>query len=124
MARVLVAEDEFGIALLVRRILEQQGHKVQVAVDGQKAVEALNASQYDLLITDIKMPFLNGIQLVDWAKKQFPLLPVLIISAHLEESESALAAGAVTFLMKPFTRDQLLNMVGQHINTPMRRDVQ
>jgi CheY-like chemotaxis protein len=120
MASVLVAEDESAIALLVRRILEQQGHKVRVVVDGRQAVDALNASEYDLLVTDIKMPFLDGIQVVDWVKEQFPSLPVVIISAHLEDAETALAAGADAFQMKPFTRDQLLAVVRQYVETPTR----
>ena len=63
MARILLAEDEAGVRDVAARALERKGHAVDTAEDGLEALEALGAERYDLLITDIVMPGLDGVAL-------------------------------------------------------------
>ena len=111
MASVLVAEDEFGIALLVRRILEQQGHKVRVVVDGRQAVDTLNASDYDLLITDIAMPETDGFALTRSirARKGGDTLKIIALSAFPAATTAAEASGFDLYLRKPIDPADLVD---------------
>jgi DNA-binding response OmpR family regulator len=118
MPRVLVAEDEHSISMLVTYILRQQGYEVHLAENGQQAMDALNANTYDLLIADIKMPIMDGLQLIKRAKHAFRTLPVIVISAHLQDAAEATHSGADAYVLKPFTRDKLLDVVRKYLGMP------
>ena len=80
MARILVAEDEEDVREFVRRALSHQGHEVTAVNDGIRALEALGAGHYDLLLTDIVMPGMDGIALALKVSKDHPELPILLMS--------------------------------------------
>ena len=113
MARILVAEDEGEIGEVVRRALEHNGHEVVVVGDGSKAVEALDRAAYDLLLTDIAMPLMDGIALALKAARDFPDMPILMMTGYAAQKERAhnlddLIEGV---LMKPFTIADLADRV-------------
>ncbi len=105
MARILVAEDEADIGEIVRRALEYNGHEVTVVGDGSAAVEMLGRASYDLLLTDIVMPLMDGIALALKAARDNPDMAILMMTGYAAQKERAhnlddLIQGV---LMKPFT---------------------
>ena len=107
--RILVVEDDDDLRRLNAEALTGSGYHVEAAVDGVQGWEALNASPYDLLITDNNMPNLTGIQLIKKLNDACMAVPVILASGVplAEESELRLAAR----LPKPFTLDELLGTV-------------
>src|SRR3546814_19779997 len=82
MARILVAEDDTAVKSFVSRALAHRGHRVTSVEDGVQALEALDGDSFDLLITDIVMPSLDGIGLATKVAKDFPSLPVLLMTGY------------------------------------------
>ncbi|MEW6208961.1 MAG: sigma-54 dependent transcriptional regulator [Acidobacteriota bacterium] len=107
--RILVADDERGILHTCRRILEHAGYEVATAADGNQALNLLKASRYDLLLVDLKMPGLCGMDTVSLAHALDPALMIIMFTAYatLETAVEAVKRGAFDYLAKPFTADQL-----------------
>jgi two-component system cell cycle response regulator CpdR len=115
MARILVAEDDNAVRELVRRIIASRGHEVIAVVDGAYALEAVGSSQFDLLVTDIVMPRLDGIALALALAKSHPELPILMMTGYAMERQRAhdLEMLVHRVLSKPFTVDQFLVALGE-----------
>ena len=105
MARVLVAEDDAAIREFVCRALGQRGHEVTAVDDGIAALEALGADQFDLLLTDIRMPGLDGITLALKASKEQPGVAILMMTGFAAEEQRAHNLDALIHrvVTKPFT---------------------
>ncbi len=105
MARILVAEDEEAVREFVRRALSHHGHEVTAVDDGTRALEALSAGHYDLLLTDIVMPGMDGIALALKASKDHPELPILLMSGYPGQRERAHNLDALIHrvISKPFS---------------------
>jgi len=110
---VLLADDERSIAITLRDDLEEAGHNVTVVADGRKAYEELRSRRFDLLITDIRMPGLDGISLLEQAKATDPTLDVIMITGHatIETAVKAIRYGAYDYVLKPFLNEDLLHRV-------------
>lgn len=109
MARILVAEDDAAVRSFVARALAHRGHAVTVAADGLAALECLEAGDFELLITDIVMPGLDGIGLALKVARDWPELPVLLMTGYSAERQRAhnlneLICRVVT---KPFTLEAI-----------------
>ena len=109
MWKILVVDDEAPIRKLVRVNLEGRGYTVDEAVDGEDAITRLKATSYDLLILDLIMPGLSGLDVCTWVREHSDL-PVIVLSARNEEKQKvqALDAGADDFVTKPFGQEELL----------------
>lgn len=107
MARILIAEDEESVRALVTRALTQDGHEVVATVDGAEALDALNrdGGRFDLLLTDIKMPVMDGIALALATARDFPALPILLMTGYADQRERATGLEALVrdVIAKPFT---------------------
>lgn len=106
MARILVAEDEAPMREYIRRILESQGHEVTVVGDGAEALVKLSRQAYDLLLTDLSMPNMDGVELWLRVARDWPALPVLMMSGYLAERQRVHGMGGETaqpVLQKPFS---------------------
>ncbi len=114
-ARLLVADDDPGLRESLERTLTREGYRVVVASDGHAALERLQGGGVDLVLTDLKMPGLSGIQLLAAAKAIAPDVDVILLTAFgtIEEAVKAMKDGAYDFLTKPFQRAQLLRVVHQ-----------
>ncbi|GAA5334517.1 response regulator [Thermus hydrothermalis] len=114
MARILLVEDEPLVAHTVRRILERAGHQVEWAASGQAALARLSAMAYDLVLCDLVMPGVSGLEVIQEVKR-LGGPPVLALSASVsaKSQEEALKAGARAFLGKPFDAQTLLSLVGK-----------
>ncbi len=109
-ARLLVVDDEPTQREMLTSILERAGYRVSVAADGQEAVRRLEAQHFDLVLTDQKMPGMDGLELLDRARAQIPDLPVVLMTAYgsVSSAVEAMKRGAADYLTKPFERDELL----------------
>jgi len=110
---VLLADDERSIAITLRDDLEEAGHRVTVVTDGTKAHEELRSRRYDLLVTDIRMPGMDGISLLKAAKALDPSMEVIVITGHgtIESAVEALRYGAWDYVLKPFLNEDMLRKV-------------
>ncbi len=111
MAHILIADDDAATRDLVRRALQSDGHQVVVSADGAEALEQLkvNASAFDLLITDVEMPGIDGIKLAGEALRLSPRLRVLLMSGYSEQlgRASDLGSAHVRTLSKPFPLEKI-----------------
>jgi CheY-like chemotaxis protein len=114
-SRILVIDDEEIIHDSLKRILGRQGHQVDAAFGAPEAMELLAARAYDLVITDLMMPEVNGIQLMEKMRAAGQDVPVLMITGYptIRTAVQALRLGAVDYLSKPFTRQELLGPVNR-----------
>ena len=112
---VLVADDESGVRESVGRVLRHEGFRVIAAEDGDAALAALREGGVDLLLADLRMPGLDGLELLRAAKLLTPEVEIVVLSGHgtVEEAVAAMKEGAYDFLTKPFERAQLVHTVRQ-----------
>ncbi len=111
---VLVVEDNETMRLGLTENLKRAGYQVFAFSDGPSALEFLKHQTADILVTDLRMEPLNGLQVLEQSKKQHPTLEVLLISAYgtIDEAVHAMKIGAADFLTKPFSGDEFLLRVG------------
>ena len=109
MSRVLVVDDEAGLRKVVRDALEQAGHEVETASNGEEALALCAERDFDLIITDLAMPRGDGLHLVREVRKT-SLVPILVLTVRGEEREKVklLDAGADDYMTKPFGVAELL----------------
>jgi CheY-like chemotaxis protein len=107
---VLVVEDSRTQAEEIRLLLEESGFEVTLAGDGQDALAALARGLPDLIATDLEMPGLNGLQLVDAVRRKYPSVPVVLITAHGSEAiaSKALRKGAASYVPKTLLEQELV----------------
>jgi CheY-like chemotaxis protein len=110
MANILVVDDEAPIRDLMARVLTLDGHAVETASDGAEALETLTAREggFDLMLTDIRMPLMDGIALALAAKRDYPGLTILMMTGYAEQRERARSLEAIVtdVLVKPFSLAQ------------------
>jgi two-component system cell cycle sensor histidine kinase/response regulator CckA len=120
---VLLVEDEDPVRLFSARALRNKGYKVIEAKTGEAALELLPGGEFDLLVTDMVMPRVDGSQVIRAARKQMPDLPVICISGYTEESvlKEVETLDNLRFLSKPFSLKQLAGAVKESIDKSERR---
>jgi len=108
--RVLIADDEASIRDLLSKALSLAEYDVDAVPDGRTAAGRLRAGQYDLLITDLRMPGLDGLTLIREARQLAPALPVVVITAYSSEASAieAINLGVAGYLTKPFRITKIL----------------
>ncbi|MBV9957935.1 MAG: sigma-54-dependent Fis family transcriptional regulator, partial [Acidobacteria bacterium] len=115
MAHLLIVDDEQGIRQLLTLVFERAGHRVRVAEGGRRALELLRAESVDLIISDVKMPDMNGIELLRAAREVAPDLAVVMMTAFatVDTAREAFKLGADDFIQKPFDVDELKLIVAK-----------
>ena len=114
MARILIIEDEEVIRDLLRDVLGSQGHTVEEAADGRIGVEMFRKNPADLVITDIMMPNLNGLEVVRQLRAEFPDAKIISIAAVGESLlEQARELGADRTFDKPFRVDEIVKAIDE-----------
>ena len=112
---VLTVDDSLSIRHMVRFTLEKENYEVIEAADGVQALDSLRTREPDLIITDINMPRLNGIQLIERIKQNPRLryLPIIVLTTESQRNlkDLAKAAGATGWIVKPFKPEQLVRVV-------------
>jgi DNA-binding response OmpR family regulator len=110
---VLIVDDEELLRNLLEKIITRQGHKVMTARDGREALDIIKKHKVSLVISDIKMPEIDGLELLVKIKEGYPRLPVLLMTGHTSEftRTEALAVGADGYIEKPFHNYEILSKV-------------
>ena len=111
--KILVLDDEKIVLESVSRILEGEQYQVKTCRSGKEALEALKDDSFDILVTDLKMPGLDGIETIKLCSDHDPDLSVIIITAYpsVDSAVTAMKLGALDYVQKPFTPDQLTEVI-------------
>ena len=117
METVLIVDDEKNYPLILSAVLEEEGFETLTANSGEKALRVLKNSDVDLVLTDMKMPSLDGIELLERIKQKDPELPVIMMTAHgtVEKAVEAMQKGAYNYILKPFDNERLIIYVNNAI---------
>lgn len=121
--RILVVDDEPAIRSFLVRVLEHEGYDVQAARDGQEALRYLELSAYDLLLTDIKMDHLDGVELLQEARNRYTDLAVILLTGHatVPSAVAALREGAFDYLLKPVKNEEIISAVAAGLHERERQ---
>ena len=121
--RILVVDDEEQIAQLLSGVLRGEGHEAEYVTDGEAALGRLKKQSYDLLVTDLRMPKMNGMRLIEQAKALDPDVDTLIMTAYAsaDTAVDALRQGVSDYLSKPFGVDQVKEAIGKCLEERERR---
>jgi two-component system, chemotaxis family, chemotaxis protein CheY len=115
MKNILVVDDSVSIRELVGLTLESAGYNVDKAVDGAEAIKLLDGREINLVITDLNMPNMDGIQVIQEVRKKegYATIPILMLTTESQgvKKEQAKAAGATGWILKPFAQEKLLDVV-------------
>lgn len=122
MAKILITEDEDSLRSFVARALRLDGHETFEAADGAEGLELLDEANFDLLLSDIRMPVMDGIELAHRAADKFPQLKILLMTGYAEQRERAddLMAKIIDVVDKPFALPDIRRAVAQALATSSR----
>lgn len=115
--RVLIVDDEQKMRRILQIILGNQRYDIDLAQDGIEALNFFRRQQYDLVITDLKMPRMNGMELIDAIHRDKPDIPVIVITAHgsVESAVKAMKSGAYDYITKPFENEEIRIIVSKAV---------
>src|ERR1700730_14480040 len=115
MSSLLIVDDELGMRQFLTHLLQREGHTVRVAESGRRALELLREESADLIISDVKMPDMGGIDLLRAARELLPEVEVIMMTAfaRVETAREAFLLGAYDFVQKPFDNDLLKETVAR-----------
>jgi two-component system, NtrC family, response regulator AtoC len=118
-ARILVVDDEANMRLVLKTMLKKEGYEVATAADGLEALRILKEERIAAVATDLRMPGLDGMGLLDRIMAEDPSLPVIMMTAYgtVANAVDALKKGAFDYLTKPFDRDELKSVIGRAVKT-------
>jgi DNA-binding NtrC family response regulator len=116
-ARVLIVDDDAGQRSLLSSFLKSQGFDIVTADSGERALETLRAGDFQMMISDVRMPGISGLETLKRAREQHATLPVLLVTAYadIRDAVGAMRDGAVNYLAKPIDLDELLASVRKAI---------
>jgi len=123
--RVLIVDDDAGQRSLLDSFLQSQGFATTTVSSGERALEVLNGGEFDMMISDVRMPGISGLETLRQARKEHAVLPVLLVTAYADvrDAVGAMRDGAVNYLEKPIDLDELLatvrKAVGLETGPPM-----
>src|SRR5690606_32163764 len=106
---ILIVDDESGILDTLRILLRKEGFEVSTAQGGKAGLEQIRTGTHDIILTDVRMPQVSGLDILQAAKEQDPMTPVLLMTAQasLQTAVAAVNAGAFYYIQKPFSNDEL-----------------
>ncbi len=110
---VLVVDDDYHMRVAMKESLSRAGFAVSFAEDGSKAVDEIKRQLFDIVITDVKMPHMNGIDLLKHVKEAHPFMPVILVTAYgtIQDAVSVIKEGAFDYIQKPFNTETLYSVV-------------
>lgn len=117
--RILIVDDDAGQRSLLNSFLRGQGFDTQLVESGERAIEILRGGGFDMMISDVRMPGLTGLETLRLVRAEHPVLPVLLVTAYadIREAVGAMRDGALNYLAKPIDLDELLANVRQATGT-------
>ncbi|MDB5037349.1 MAG: hypothetical protein JWQ35_877 [Bacteriovoracaceae bacterium] len=119
MAKILIVDDEESVRRVLSIQAKRMGHEPREAENGHEAWELIQAHHYDTVITDLKMPELDGLELLNLIRKNYPHIPVIMITAHgtIDTAVEAMKRGAFDYITKPFNQEEFLKTLERAILT-------
>jgi CheY-like chemotaxis protein len=116
--RVLLVDDERNIRLTLSRSLEALGVQIETAVNGEEALQKLEENEFALLLLDLKMPGIDGMDVLHQVQERWPRTRVIVITAHgtIVSAVEAMKLGAVDFIQKPFSPTEIRELVTKVLN--------
>ncbi len=122
---ILIVDDDINILELIQRHLHSLEYHTYKAVSVKEAVAILRDSEIDLLITDLKMPEVDGFQLIQFASEHYPNMPKLVVTGYpsVQDALSAIKSGVVDYLVKPFTKEELKQGVAKSLSSKPKRRI-
>lgn len=110
--RILVVDDELIVIRSAERVLHAEGYNVEGALGGKEAIKKIEQNDYDLVFTDLKMPEIDGLALINWIKERKPSLGIVVITGYPSQDtiKEALELGIIDYVPKPFTPSVLLDV--------------
>jgi len=123
-AKILIVDDELNMRLVLKAMLKKEGYEVVTAADGLEALRVLREEKIAVVATDLKMPRLDGMGLLDRIMQDDPALPVIILTAYgtVANAVDALKKGAFDYITKPFEQDELKTVLLKAVKTRMSND--
>lgn len=123
---ILIVDDDVNILELLQRHLQSWNYHVFKAISVKEAVFILRDTHIDLLITDLKMPEVDGSELIKFVSEHYPKLPKLVITGYpsVQDSLVAIKSGVVEYLTKPFTKSELESALEKSLNTSVEKEIQ
>jgi two-component system response regulator (stage 0 sporulation protein F) len=120
MKRILVVDDEPDIRLILADCLESYGFLVGMAASGSEALRELEHTRYDGMLLDIRMPGLDGLEVLKQVRQAHPALPIIMVTGSVARASAveALKAGAKAYILKPFEVSEVKRMVERWIGPP------
>ena len=118
MKKILIIEDDNLIIKIIDFILKKEGYETYISRDGNDGIEKIGSLQPDLIITDIMMPYKSGLEITAFAKKNYPAIPVIIVSALGKEDLTVIESfklGVDDFIAKPFNPIELFLRVKRFV---------
>ena len=115
--KILIVEDDMITRRNLSVLLSDEGYDVDQAGDGVQALEILARRPFDLVLSDIVMPRMDGLKLLQQLQFMAPQIPVVIMTSYVSDSLSSVPAGAAEFIRKPFVLDDLLFKVQRALDT-------
>lgn len=124
MNKVLIVDDELNMRLVLAAMLKKEGYEVSSAADGSEALAILKSGGIDAVISDLKMPNIDGMELLKHISDKYPEVPVVMITAHgtVATAVEALKKGALDYITKPFDIDELKNVISKAIKTRVLKE--
>ncbi len=115
MPHVLIVDDELNIRRVLAAMLAREGYEVTTAADGEQALAVLHKTPVHVVVTDLVMPRLGGMELLGRVAADFPDVPVIVITAHgtVDSAVQALKAGAFDYITKPFEQEELKKVIAK-----------
>ena len=115
VSRVCLIDDDASARTAIERVLTVEGHEVVSYPDGQTGLDAALAEDFDCVLTDLRMPGVSGLELIDTLHDELPNLPVVLMTAHgtTEVAIEATRRGAFDYILKPFEMEELLPIIAR-----------
>jgi len=114
---ILVVDDEYIIGKVINRVLSKYGYNVTYSQNSEEVIDLMNKTDFHILIIDIKMPKINGIELVKIIRKKFTAIPIIIMTGSVDYEVTDWEIGEYEFIEKPFEISDLLNTVKKFTKT-------
>ena len=122
--KILVVDDEVNMRLVLKAMLTKEGYEVETAADGLEALALLKRHDVTACVTDLRMPRLDGMGLLNRMAEEYPAVPVILITAHgtVATAVDALKKGAFDYITKPFDQEELKRVIGKAVKTRVLGD--
>ncbi len=119
MKKILIVDDELNMRLVLQAMLKKEGYEILLASDGMEALSVLKQNDVSVVISDLKMPRMDGMELLEKATQLWPSTPIIIITAHgtIATAVDALKKGAFDYITKPFEQDELKSVIDKAVKT-------